>query len=401
MQSVLSKLSEEETLALTKVQEACGDSFVGGIVYNNYDRDENTGISLAVRSDAPVTAELISGNMFQYVAVVPLDPKRNPHITDDSYFTDKREALGAAVPQYAECPPSLSLRNPLNGNDRKVTGVELGQYGGRVGIYKSIDDVDGEDTHYYLVAVGGAEHASRELQQHVDEEINAIDKWHSDNKYCNAHFHDSAEQNYVRHVAQSNVRRMLYEAADAFEVAPETTLYYNVDIDVNRESYPSQVIADHMQQIAGLYESHTNGGDPALHVYKGVIPPHELRQNRPFYVLEGPADPIHVFDMGDACMIHGAPACTGRTKPLPNNVKDVKIDVAVAADYEKRCKKVFWEGDGIHAEVAPDAYHRIQNKTDRSFLEKLESWGWDKNNNTHERMYPVCVKISNPFLLRK
>ena len=405
MQSVLETLSDSDQQSLTKIQSVAGEAFVNGVVYHNYNADENTGLALSLHADAPVVPELMdhNGGTFQYVAVAAIDKVKNPHITSDNYFTQRAAELDALVPQYAspDATPSLAIRNAVKGTDSRVTDVEIGQYGGRVGVYKQVDVGDTENVNYYLVAVGGAQRACEDLQQHVSERINGIDKWGS--AYTNTEYHECPKQNYVNFVAKSNVLRMMYNAADAFGIGAHSSLNYNVDIDTTREAYPSEIVADTLQQIAGMYMEGTPHGN-VLHMYNGVIPRHQLKQNKPFYVLEGPADPIHVFDSGDTFMKHGVPASTGRVKPLPQSAADVKINDNVVSEYERRCKKVFWEKtddvDMKHPDVAPDAFNRIQNnKVGREFLEKLEKWGWDKTN-THERLQPVCVKISNPFLLR-
>jgi hypothetical protein len=402
MLSVLEGLTENEKTCLTKIQGACGDGFVNGVVYHNFDAGEISGLATVLKKKAPVNPDLIQKNTFQYFAIVPVDTELNKHVTGDAYFTERRAELDEAIPQYgARAPPSLSCRSRVNDNDTCVTDVELGQYGGRVGIYKQIDETNGEDTRHFLVAVGGAQKACDDLKRYVNERHDAIDKWGGDGEpepFTNEELILNPECNYVEHVAQCNVKRMLYHAADALGIAITSVPYYNVDLDVTKMSYPSLGIPEHIQTISGMDSYATPKGE-VLNVFRDVIPSSELRQNQPFYVMEGPADPIHVFDVGFSSMPSGAPATTGRAKPLPDNVKDIQIAAEMVGDYERRLKKVFYEGDNIHPEVAPDAYNRIQSKGDRSFIEGLTKWGWNKDN-THERLYPVCVKISNPFLQR-
>jgi hypothetical protein len=107
-----------------------------------FDKERVTGIGMMADPKKPVNAEVIRGDSFQYLAATLVDMSANPHIdikNADAYFVSKKDDLGAAVPQYGEkAPPSLQYRDRRTSNDRVVTDVELGQYGGRIGVYKQV-----------------------------------------------------------------------------------------------------------------------------------------------------------------------------------------------------------------------------------------------------------------------
>jgi hypothetical protein len=118
-------------------------SLVQGIALKTFDRDRMTGLGIMADPNKPVNAEMIRGDSFQFLAATVVDMDHNRHIdakNADAYFQGKRAQLDAAVPQYGQrAPPSLQHRDRATSDDRVVTDVELGQYGGRVGVYKQVN----------------------------------------------------------------------------------------------------------------------------------------------------------------------------------------------------------------------------------------------------------------------
>lgn len=172
------------------------ESLVRGLVMQTFDKERMTGIGLMADPNKAVNQDVIRGDSFQYLGAVQIDMDVNRHIDPakaDAYFAGKRSELDAAVPQFgANAPPSLQYRDRQTSNDRVVTDVELGQYGGRVGVYKqtSLHDPD-EPTKYWLVAVGGAQKACEDLRKFVSEKMNGIENW--DSAYLNKQFQNSDE----------------------------------------------------------------------------------------------------------------------------------------------------------------------------------------------------------------
>lgn len=138
-----SKFDEPTREALAQISASFPDnSFVHGVAMKTFDKERVTGIGMMADPKKPVNAEVIRGDSFQYLAATLVDMSANPHIDPknaDAYFASKKDELDAAVPQYgAKAPPSLQYRDRRTSNDRVVTDVELGQYGGRIGVYKQV-----------------------------------------------------------------------------------------------------------------------------------------------------------------------------------------------------------------------------------------------------------------------
>lgn len=384
--------------ALKAITETCGEGvLVKGRYFKNFDADRLTGIKTLLRMDAKANGDLIHGDSFQFVASVPIEKQGT--VLNDEYFLQRRAELDAAVPQYgATAPPSFAFRARQNNNDTCVTDVELGQYGGRVGVYKQMDDENGETTRYHLVACGGAQLACEDLQKFIGERVEAIENWSTPNTFDNNALRLSDEFGYAKHVAESNVRRMLYRAAQAFEVKIPTTQYVNVNLDLSKQSFPSMAIPQHMQTINTIDRELGPHHEMALGIYREAVPAAQIAQENPVYILEGPADPIHVFEVSGSVLREGLPATSGRRKQLPQNVGAIAIENA--QEYKKKSEKVFFEGNNEHPDLDAGVFNKIQMRRDnREFVDSLISLGWNERNH-HERLLPVCVKVSNPFLKR-
>jgi hypothetical protein len=383
--------------ALKAITETCGEGvLVKGQYFKNFDSERLTGIKTLLRLDAKANGDLIHGDSFQYVASVPIEGE---NLSDD-YFLQRRNVLDEAVPQYgADAPPSFAFRSRQNNNDTRITDVELGQYGGRVGVYKQIDE-NGENTRYHLVAVGGAQLACEDLKNFIGERAEAIENWSTSNTFDNNKLRLTDEFGYARHVAEINVKRMLYRAASAFEVKIPTTPYVNVNLDLSKQSFPSMAIPSHLQTINTIgMELSSAINQNTLGIYREVVPPTQIAQENPVYILEGPADPIHVFEVSGSTLRQGIPATSGRRKQLPQNVGSIAIEHP--AEYKKRTERVFFEGKNEHPDLDSGVFNKIQTRRDnREFVDSLIKLGWNEKNH-HERLIPVCVKVSNPFLIRQ
>jgi hypothetical protein len=61
---------------------------------------------------------------------------------------------------------------------------------------------------------------------------------------------------------------------------------------------------------------------------------------------------------------------------------------------------VFFEGSNDHPDLDSGVFNKIQTRRDnRAFVDSLIKLGWNERNH-HDRLIPVCVKVSNPFLKR-
>jgi hypothetical protein len=397
MRSVSENLSNVQKDAVSILENMTKDAFVDGLVFNNFDHDQVTGYSMLLKGNAKAHPELVKKDAFKYVSVVPIDLSINPQINGDKYFLERKDALNETIPQYGkDARPSLEFRDRKTNNDKIVTDVELGQYDGRVGIYKSIDedgDHGNEQTSYYLVACGGAEKACKDLQKHIETNLESIENW--ENGYTYNDLKLSPEYGYVKDVCATNVTRMLnHAAADAFEIEIPTAKYYNVNLNLNKHAYPLQAMVETLQPINTIMDSSDN-----VVVYKDTIPSDFIKKNRPLYVLEGPADPIYRFNSGLTHLKHGFPASTGRKVPLPENISQIKSEIAQNKTYIERNKKVFFEGSNPHPDLISGSFNKVATKHDRTFLDNLQKLGWSEKDNFFEKLIPVCVKISNPFLL--
>jgi hypothetical protein len=285
-----------------------------------------------------------------------------------------------------------------------VTDVELGQYGGRVGVYKQtpLHDPD-EPAKYWLVAIGGAQKACDDLRKLVSEKMDGIENW--GDAYLNKQFQNSDELGYVNHVAESNVKRMLARAADAFGVRILTTQYVDVNLDLSKQAYPSIAVPDHFQTISAILPScpgalRGNIAQQNLSIYRECVPPHTLRHDQTLFVMEGPADLIHMIDLGKTTFADGVPACTACREPLPVNTAAIPTSIGNTIEYKKRLERVFFEGDNIHPQLVSSAYQKIDGRGDRTFIDSLVKLGWNDRENHRDRLVPLSVKVSNPFLTR-
>jgi hypothetical protein len=233
--------------------------------------------------------------------------------------------------------------------------------------------------------------------------MEGIENW--DSAYLNKDFQRSDEFGYVRHVAEANVRRMLDRAATAFGVSIPRTQYVNVRLDTSKQSYPMMAIPEYTQTISAIVPSfpgalRDNVAQQNMCIYRECVPPQTLRHNQQVFIMEGPADVIHVIDTGVSSFRHGLPASTARVAPLPANVAAISCS-AESPEYKARLSRVFFEGSNVHPDILSSAFQKVDAKGDRSFIESLVKLGWDERaNHDRERLVPLLVKVSNPYLVR-
>ncbi len=386
--------SETQEKALLAYKDSVAQGLIGGQVHQNFDEERVTGLTSVFAAKAPIAAEAFSKDAFLYMGIVKIDMELNPQIKGDDYFTSKKKELDSNVPQYGKnVPPSLQNRSRKDNNDIHIADVELGQYGGRAGVYKQIHE-NGEDASYFLVAVGGAEKAVSDLKEHISGSAEAIENWNA--QMTNADLLKSNEFGYVNDVAYCNVKRILERASDAFSIRVPTMEYDRVNINPNKKSFPSMVIPDHMQTINAIDREMRTGNMVA---HREVIPYYEIKNNISLYVLQGPAEPIYQFQPGSNEYRHGFPATTGRNQVLPQNIESIVIPAEKKEEYKKRLAKVFYEGSNEHPDVVPGAFKRVISQNDRSFIDALVNLGWSEKS-YYDKLMPVCVKISNPYLIR-
>ncbi len=398
----------------------CGGNIRSGLIYNNFDGEQVTGIVTEHLEKSAVVPELIHGNAFEYLCVVPINVKDNPHIVDEhdpnfgeKYFMGRKKELDELVPQYAKVPPSLKNRNRNNSKDTRIVGVELGQYGGRVGVYKVIAE-NGEEYHYFLVASGGAQLACEELSKMVKEKVELV-KGIQGPSMTHEELVDDKDFGYARYVARYNVLRTMYNAASALGIKVPSTLYKDVEINPVFQVYPSFVIPARTQTMNTISDSIAHCVDDnetisVVGICREVVPASEVRTTNQHYVAEGPADPIYLFDTNHPTtrnIQNGLPCTTGRNKPLPLNIAAVNDFAKTMSQeqkntYDRRAKHVFWENapnQSIHPDVVPGTFNRLITKNETSFVDHLFELGLHKKA-VPDRLIPVIVKISNPYLIR-
>jgi hypothetical protein len=376
MKSVCENFSDAEKEAIKMLETTTKDSFISGLVFNNFDHDKMNGFSLQLKGNTKVHPELIQADAFKYICVLPINMALNPHITGDDYFLSRKDALNETIPQYGkDFRPSLEFRDRKTNNDKVITDVELGQYGGRVGIYKAIDDDHGhEQTTYYLVSVAGAEKACKDLQKNIESNLESIENWGQDG-YSYNNFTMSPEYGFVKDIAVTNCKRILYHAAeDAFEIKIPKLEYSNVNLNLNKQAYPYQAIPESTQPINTICETI---GKSNVAIYKDTIPSDYIKKNKPLYVMEGPADPIYRFNSGFSHLKHGFPSSTGRKVALPENISQIKSDVSEQKAYIERNKKIFFEGSNAHPDLLPGSFNKVATKNDRTFLDNLKKIGME------------------------
>lgn len=213
------------------------------------------------------------------------------------------------------------------------------------------------------MAVGGAQRACEDLRKHVASKVDGIENW-SGTGYINADFQKSDEFGYVDHVAQCNVRRMLTRAATALGVEIPRTQYVNVNLDLSKQSYPLMAIPDHFQTISAIVPSTQSAlyGDVAqqnMCIYRECVPPQTIRQHQQLFILEGPADVIHIIDVGSSSFPHGVPASTARTAPLPMNAAAIPASIGESVEYKNRLSRVFFEGSTVYPDIVSSAYQKV------------------------------------------
>lgn len=389
--------TDKERGAVEHIVKSGGTSLLAdnSAIFANFDAELLTGVKTSHDKKAPVPVDLITKDSFQYMGIAVIDLDVNKHVKNDEYFTQRRTELGDACPQFSSKPPSLAYCSHENGFDTELWKPELGQYNGRVGVFKKLDE-HGKLVKYCLVAVAGAEVACQELQQTINTRVDEIENW----GYTNSDLCLSNEMGYVATIAAANVQRLLADAAEALEVRIPTIKYTAVKLNPAEQSFPSMAVPDKLQPINTIESIGYN-----MNIYREVCPPTEVTSaNNTHYVLQGPAQPIYEFEVGGSRIQHGLPSTTGRSAPLPVNYAGVSLPEEKRAAYESATSHVFWEGSNpINHDVIPGVYRNLaRNREQKSphFLASLIQLGWNSDN-VHERWIPVVVKCSDPFLNRK
>jgi hypothetical protein len=405
--------TDKEHKAVEHIVKCAGPSFIAGqsMIFANFDAELLTGVRTTHEKYGRVPKDLIKHDAFQVMGIVMIDPVANKHAQTDNYYLSRRQALDEACPQYASKTASLQYCARDNGFDTELWQPELGQYNGRVGVYKKTLDEHGKQIQYCLVAVAGAEVACRELQQNVAEraeEIENVGKAFNagdGDSYLNSDMCLSDEFSYVSDVAYTNVKRLLADAADALEIRIPTIQYQAIKLNPTIRSFPSMAVVDKLQPINTI---ETIGMKTS--VYREVCPPQLVATaNQTHYVLQGPAAPIYEFDVAGSRIQHGLPSTTGRCVPMPINyaagVEQTLTDDK-RAQYESATQHIFWEGhNSVNFDVIPGVFNSLAKKRGQvnpgsAFLNHMVSLGWNAEN-VQERWVPVLVKCSDPFMNRK
>lgn len=407
--------TDKERKAVAHIEKSAGPSGQT-MIFANFDAELLTGVKTTHAKYGRVPKDLIKSDAFQLMGIVLIDPVVNKHAQTDDYYMSRRQALNEACPQFSKKPASLQYCARDNGFDTEVWQPELGQYNGRVGVYKKILDEHGKQIQYCLVAVAGAEVACKELQQSVAERMDEIENvgkafgegdqgGGGDGTYLNSDMCVSDEFGYVSHAAATNVQRLLSDAAEALEIRIPTIQYQAIKLNSTLRSFPSMAVPDKLQPINTI-----ESVDMQVGIYREVCPPRQVTgANNTHYVLQGPAAPIYEFDVAGSRIQHGLPSTTGRAQQMPINyaagVEQTLTDEK-RAQYESATQHVFWEGHNpINFDVIPGVFNSLarqrgQTTTSSVFLGHMASLGWNPDN-VHERWVPVLVKCSDPFLNRE
>lgn len=405
--------SEKDKRAVEHIEKCAGSSLIQkqSMIFANFDAELLTGVKTCHDKYGKVAKDLIKSDAFHLMGIVLIDPIVNKHAQTDDYYMARRQALNDACPQFSDKPASLQYCAHDNGFDTEVWKPELGQYNGRVGVYKKTLDENGKNIQYCLVAVAGAEVACRELQQHVAErtdELESIGKafgaGEDSDGFLNNDLYLSNEFGYVSAVAASNVKRLLADAAEALEVRIPTVQYQAVKLNPTLRSFPSMAVPDKLQPINTIESLGTQ-----LNIYREVCPPNEVTSaNNTHYILQGPAAPIYEFDVAGSRIPHGLPSTTGRLLQMPINYAAMNTEQLLEGskkqDYESSTQHVFWEGNHVNFDVIPGVFNSLarqrgQTTSSSAFLGHMASLGWNPDN-VQERWVPVLVKCSDPFTNR-
>lgn len=394
--------TDKQRQAVGHVETFGGPSMIKNesVIFANFDAELLSGFKTSHNKSGPVPKDLIKSDAFQYMGIVLIDPVVNAHAQSDEYYTQRKQALNEACPQFSQKPASLQYCSHDNGYDTQVWQPELGQYNGRVGVYKKLLDDHGKQVQYCLVACAGAEVACRELQQTISDRVENIENWGEG--YTGDQLYLSDEFGYVSSVAAANVKRLLSDAAEALEIRIPTCKYVAIKLDSSTRSFPSEAVPDKLQPINTLQPIATR-----LNVYREVCPPNEVTSaNNVHYILQGPAQPIYELDVAGSHIRHGLPSTTGRRVTLPVNyqagVEQALDDADKRRQYESCKSHVFWETTQVNFDVIPGVFNSLakQRGQNNHFLSSLVQFGWNPDN-VQERWVPVCVKCSDPFYNRE
>lgn len=415
------KLSDQELNVLHSMVQACQTKDGNGNVktsllkaqaFCNMDagRDVVTapaGVMTLHDPDAIVTPDMISDEMFQYFALIPVPhPEDLNKEYDDAYFQteEARQRLNEAVPQYGESPYSIAThRHRRNNRDTKVWEAELGQTNSWAGILKAREE-DGEDCEYYAVARAGSPYACAELRAMVADRANGSQKpmtWRE--------FDLCKETGAVRSNAQLNARRLAFNVGTAMQVTVESIQ----DGEAAGKVKPSMIwgekmVCQHVSMVDEVSNNEVKGvpNGSCIGIFNEVTPAHRVQKD--LYVLGSGADVVLRFHMDEYRPndVVGVPCTTGRKLELPENAAAVKEriegDAKLKKYHDKVASRFVWEGvDQLpyHPDIHPQSHYSAVPRKDQTFVKQLCQLGWDRSA-SYDVLQPVMVKLCNPYLKR-
>lgn len=397
-------LKDEQINALTAL---VSDSLIRGRAFVNMDagRDLSSapaGVMTLHKPKEPVNPELISDSLFQYLAVAPIiHPEDLGYEYDDAYFQNEKTfaRLNEAVPQFGGNAFSIvKHRSRRDNRDINAWEAELGQDNACAGIYKMVHE-NGIDTEYCVLVRAGSPFACNELKAMVAKRADGP------NPMTWEEFDRCDETSAVRANAQNNALRLAYNVALACAV--NIPRIQDGEAHTKNGSQPWRSTADpqRVSSVEEIYHQSIPNGGRAIAVFNEVTSSNRVCDTH--HVMGSCADNVLQFcTVGLNPRDVALPCTTGRKTALPQNgqviADQVNADDKLKRRHAKLSKRFIWEGKDevpFHPDIQPESHYTANPRRDRAFVDAMASLGWD-----HKRgfnvMYPVAVKLSNPFLKR-
>jgi hypothetical protein len=342
--------------------------------------------------DAKVKSCSINPGLHDHLVMMRvLNPAKGSPEINDAFFRKNEDKINEALPQFAETPARLSMRDE-NMKDITYWQPELGSNGWAGILKKRNASGRDEDATYYIAVKAGVESAVNDLIEDFSRDEDPKDVTFDellryDKDYA-----------YLRNLGQRNAMR------GAFRVAQALGLRIH-DQDDHRAFKRGQVAKPQMALplegdfIQALSTMEVVEKSPktkvAVHASMCVVPTKVksecLIMVDPYVGLVGiKMDPKYRGKKATPFKSVAIPVCTGRSL-APENVS------TKARGMKKRLKYVVWEKKNgeINDRLAGDAYKQF----DENFEQILEEAGWNKRWG-RARYTPVVMKVANRKLIR-
>jgi hypothetical protein len=324
---------------------------------------------------------------FKHVMVFPISRSDGKKFTDSDFTSPQvRERIQAAVPQYSERPPSLTLRNRIDNSDIDTWDAELGQGRAHAGIFKQLAP-NGRDTTYSIHVMTGAENIASELRTWVNQQP-------ADKRLTWGDFIKSDEVSYAMATAENNAKRIGYAVARAAQVRVPHVVDEMSKVPDGSAFGKASRAEPKLSQPVSCMMRYTYPQRQAVAVYSGVTPANQCKST--FLAVGSAYDPIVQFNM----VRDGSIDPMGIPALAPHKVGEDLSDETAGDDPQERVSHLLWEGKlaspvgaaVVHPDAHPNAYESV---TGEAFLDAMVEHGWTRKAN-YSQYVPVMVKISNP-----